>query len=369
MLAVLAYHFRPMGLGAGGWVGVNVFFVLSGFLITTLLLNERALRGSISLRRFHLRRLLRIQPALVVFVILWVLAAAVFGSQPWFTTVPGFPVAGPHQGISLWTAGKGAFGALGQYGNWVSALGIASQRSPIGHVWSIAVEEQYYLVWPVVLVVVMRVCPRWTLRSSVVLLVGSAALSPLLWLHGSGFDRIYFGTDTAGQALLLGSVAAQLWVSGRLDRLLARGGAMKAALAAGALLGVATLLLGGAERARALGGMTAIDIAAAVVVVAVAAIGRPANTDRPSPEPRWAAALTRPFLVHTGRRSYALYLWSYVFATWFHSMGLPGFVVGTAASFAVAELSWYLVERPALGWKERLSRPSAAPRAQLSRAG
>ncbi|HZT64431.1 MAG TPA: acyltransferase [Acidimicrobiales bacterium] len=350
VLAVLAYHFRPFGAARGGWIGVDVFFALSGFLITTLLLNELALTGRVSLGRFHVRRALRLQPALWLFLASWLVAAMVLGRYYWFSTVPGFPV-GHGAPLAPWVAVRGVIGTVAQIYNWM-AIGHHSMP-PIGHVWSLAIEEQFYLVWPVLLLLVVRLRPQAMLRLTGLMTVASSAACLVLAQAGVTDGRAYFGTDTRAQALLLGALVAQLYATGRFDswapRLTAK------LLFGGAAVGIAliTLLVDDHSRFRDLGGFSLIDLASAVVVAGLAS----------GVSSRASRLLSHPVIVWVGKRSYAIYLWNYVIATWLHPLGTIGFVPGLAASLGMAELSWRLVERRALSLKGRFGRrpePAAA---------
>lgn len=350
VLAVLGFHFAPFGQFAGGWLGVDLFFALSGFLITSLLLDEADRTGRIRLGHFHLRRALRLQPALWLLLGTWVIALFLFGHDSWFSAIPSFPIdnrATTPVGQGL----TGVAGALTECYNWLIVVGVPVP--PLGHLWSLSVEEQFYLAWPPVVVLVVwwsRHRPALTRRRlllslTLVLAVASAAWTIFIWQRGATDTRVYFSTDTRAQALLLGAVAAQLWRSGQLDRLV-RSRLWVALVGAGlALLAVVLVVLGSSTGLRDGGGLTVVDLAAAVVAVA-AVSGRPAPV---------SAVLRRPWLVHLGRRSYAIYIWSYLFATWLHPFGDLGIAPGVVAALLAAEASWLLVERRALALKARLS--------------
>ncbi|HZU71718.1 MAG TPA: acyltransferase [Acidimicrobiales bacterium] len=344
VLMVIGYHFRPAGLFMGGWMGVDLFFALSGFLITALLLNERAMTGTVGLARFHLRRALRLQPALWLFLLVWTAALLAFGDRSWFSTVPGFPV-GHNSGVPLRVGLTGVWTTLAEVNNWASIRHAA--LPPIGHMWSLSIEEQFYLVWPLAVLAVMRLRPQYLLQATVALTVVSALLCPLRWHGGAGAgaDHVYFGTDTRSQALLLGALAAQLWASGRLDRW--AGWVGWKSLHRLAWVGVVAVLLCCQDRSafRDLGGFTFIDACSALVVATLALRAAP----------RAGRVLSWRPLVYAGKRSYAIYLWNYVFATWFHPLGAWSVIPGVAATFIAAELSWRLVESRALGLKDRFS--------------
>ncbi len=189
----------------------------------------------------------------------------------------------------------------------------------------------------------LRLGRRPALAGTVLALAASAVAAAALYRHGLGDNRVYFGTDTQAQALLAGAVAAQLLHAGRLDRLLRRRRGPLVATAAGLVLGGLAVLLSHGDSWRAHGGFVVIELAAAVVVVTLA--GRRGVGER---------LLTWEPLAYLGRRSYAVYLWSYVLATWFHSLGAWQLPLTVAASLGAAEASWRVVERPALRLKRRL---------------
>ena len=197
---VVGYHLGVPGL-SGGLLGVGVFFTLSGFLITGLLLGAWHRTGRIGLGGFYLRRARRLLPAVVVLLVVVLLATLVVEPS------------------ALATVGPQALGAMLYVSNWQT---IASGQSyferfagpgPLDHLWSLAVEEQFYLVWPLVLLVLMAV-PRITLRAvATVTALLAAGSFVLLWVTAApGFDntRAYEGTDTRAGGLLVGAVAALL---------------------------------------------------------------------------------------------------------------------------------------------------------------
>ena len=197
VLAVMGFH---AGLGPvnGGLLGVDMFFVLSGFLVTSLLLVEHARTGTIKLRGFWGRRARRLLPALLVLLI---------GIGAYARWVGGGVPPAQLRGDALFTLGYSAnwhFIASGQ--NYFVQFGALS---PLLHTWSLAVEEQFYLVWPVVVLVVLRRFGRrgvgW---AAGVIGTASAALCAGLYLTGASIDRLYYGTDTRAQSIMVGAVLA-----------------------------------------------------------------------------------------------------------------------------------------------------------------
>jgi peptidoglycan/LPS O-acetylase OafA/YrhL len=140
----------PLALGQ---VAMFVFFALSGFLITGLLVEERTATGRVSLSSFFARRALRLLPALVFFLAGWLtVVLATGGHAPWTTTVPG---GGTGAGTSPGLALQGAAAALVYATNWADIGGWFSGYVPLGHLWSLAVEEQFYLLWSPVVVLLL----------------------------------------------------------------------------------------------------------------------------------------------------------------------------------------------------------------------
>lgn len=199
VLSVIAYHVLPASM-PGGWFGVDVFFVISGFLITALLLSEyRRNRGRINLVAFWMARARRLLPALFL-VLTAVIVAATFVTQPGRRThVTGDVLA-----------------TLGYVVNWRFVLGdeayfgqIAAP-SPVRHAWSLAVEEQFYILYPLLLVALLAlISRRRSLAGALVALAGGSALL-MVALHEPGLDpsRVYYGTDTRAHQLLVGAAVA-----------------------------------------------------------------------------------------------------------------------------------------------------------------
>ncbi len=352
---VVTYHFTSSrGPFPGGWVGLDVFFVLSGFLITAMLLDEVRVHGRVSLPLFYARRAFRLLPALFTMLGIWTLLLLAFHDRSWFAATPGGDGTGDPVNVG---------GALRQVGivlvygvNWVYALGSGS--APLAHLWSLAVEEQFYLVWPFLLLLVVRFVPAGRRAWPVLGLAAVSALLPFFyWNDGAGTDRIYFGTDTRAVGMLLGVVAALHW-----HRRTARAGSTVLPTTR-AWLGLATVLIFllsvGNIPLKSLGGPAIMALAAMQVV--------PYLVEHPGS--MLARLFDRRVLVWLGCRSYAVYLWHYLWATWLNPLtpwaSIP---VGVAASLACAWLSWRWVEAPALRYARRF-RPAAPPLAPPAEAG
>jgi len=333
---VILYHLSP-GIAVGGYLGVDIFFVISGFLITALLLRERDARGRIDLLNFWRRRARRLLPALAVLVLSCCTAAWAIG------------------GNVLVDLGRQVLGAATFSSNWIAVAGHRSyfdETAPelFRNLWSLAVEEQFYLVWPFAILLLLLVRKR-RLRLAIVaaLAVASALAMALIYLPGADATRVYYGTDTHSFGLTIGAVLALLsqrwsalplswprhsrWILPSLGTL-----GLGALVAASALLPAdAPLVYRGGLAVVAV--VTAVTIAGAVVPGSF--LGR---------------ALDIPPLRWIGERSYGLYLWHWpvfilvlgALPDW-PRMGADGWLLGAIAlaiTVAASALSYRFVEQP-----------------------
>lgn len=333
VLAVLLYHLKTRLL-PGGLLGVGVFFVLSGYLITDLLVSEWDRSGQIRLGRFWARRARRLLPALALLLLAVLAWFALRGPGSWYG-IPGQVLAAALYISNWWD--------IFQHVPYFARFG---PPSPLGHLWSLAVEEQFYLVWPFVLWAGLRLFPRR--RWLVLTALSGAALSAFwmgwLYIPGGNPDRVYYGTDTRAFALLLGAALAlacpsrrlTAWEGPRVARWLNLGGWW-------ALLALAGLMAGTNAYQPWLYpyGMLCLSLATLLAIVAAA-------------HPKtWVSRLlgSRP-LRWLGVRSYGIYLWHYpiiVFTTpvppdtsWAWARALAQI----AATLLVAAASWRYLEDP-----------------------
>jgi peptidoglycan/LPS O-acetylase OafA/YrhL len=355
VLAVMAYHFGIRAL-RGGLFGVDLFFVLSGFLITTLLLREFHGADRIDFGGFYARRVRRLFPALMVILIAVTIYAQVTHPFPFIAD----------------EMRKDSFASLFYVANWWFAYADLSYFAqfgaplPLRHVWSLAVEEQWYLVWPVVLLVLLRVSKR---NLSVVLgVVVALALASAAWMSHlvepfSDPSRAYYGTDTRAHTLLVGAglaIVLHRWPvrrTGAVSRAVQVGGA-------GALVGCVWVFtsIEGFDQRLYRGGFLLFAIAGAFVVGGI-------MVDERGP---LARLLSIPPLPWIGRLSYGLYLWHWPIAVWINPIqgrfsGFGLLAVRTGVSFAAATASYYLIERPirTAAW-QRLPRPRLATAAAMA---
>ncbi|MFN8035308.1 MAG: acyltransferase [Acidimicrobiia bacterium] len=332
VLAVMAYH---VGLSwmSGGFLGVDAFFVLSGFLITSLLLEEWHDRGRINLRNFYARRLLRLTPALL-------LVLAVVGSYAVFL----------ERGAVRDAIYPEAASTILYSANWFAATG-SQFPFHLAHTWSLAIEEQFYLVWPLAVVAILSWSGR--VRSLLWTTVGIACASALLMPMMTGFgdhrvERAYFGTDTRAQSLLIGCAIACVAFLGDLPRSTAAVARVRAGAVASAVfvVGLWVLLDGTGSAFLFAGGFALEGLAVGVIVVHVL-------LEPGAPIPRALAARSARWV---GRISYGLYLWHWPVFTVVDRWGLafwPGVVVKFALTFGFATASFYGLEQPVLALKRR----------------
>ena len=322
-----------------GDLGVDLFFVLSGFLITTLLLQEWASTGTISIAHFYIRRVLRLFPVLLAFLLIF--SAVVLGLRGSdFTRHPS--VESVLINVSF---------ALAYIYNWLGAAG--NYRVPgMGHLWSLAVEEQYYLIWPPLLALMLRakLTAPLVLALSFVVFVASASLP--FWQTDRPYDRFFFGTDFRLHSLMAGSILGQFYVAGIIRRSSAQMPAYRTAQVAAALtLLLFMLAVDNKTPFLRAGGYTVVALASCVLV-ASSALDASAWLSR---------LLSAPILTYVGKRSYALYIWHYPFSFWLDSMSLvPELLAVAGLSLLAAELSYRLVERPALRLKSRFGSARAS---------
>ena len=338
VLAVVAYHIGTTS-GAtvlpGGYLGVDVFFVLSGYLITSLLIVEVQQTGRISIKIFYIRRARRLLPALFALL----LAVTAIGAF-WL----------PQQAARL----RGdLLASLGYVTNWwliaqnSSYFATAGDRPPmLTHLWSLAVEEQYYLIWPLLLIGFAAVRARRAVMIFVILLgvAASAGVGLMLYDPFSDPSRVYYGTDTRALAPLLGAamaIAVKPWAHRtRLPRGARRGLDVLGITALLALVVIAAWLADTDELLYR-GGFLVIAVLGAIVV---GVAGHPATV-------LGETLATQP-LRYLGERSYAIYLWHWPVCLLTRPgadiplTGVANAAVRIGVSILLAEISYQLIEKP-----------------------
>ncbi len=333
---VVAYHLE-LGWATGGFIGVDIFFVISGFLITRLLLDERSTTGRIALGEFWVRRFKRLVPALVVMIAATLVATRRWGLPEQWNSVRLDAIAGLAY-VANWRF------VFDQQSYFEAALG----PSPLLHTWSLAVEEQWYLLWPIAMVGLVALAARLrrgagiAAASVIAAAVVSAGLMAIMF-EPTDPSRAYFGTDTRAQHLLIG--AALAWLVELFPDLIAVAERRRLRLPFSAALVVLVVLAATIHDTSGWlyrGGLFAISIVAAVVVLGTA-------SPRPDAALGW---MGRQPLTWIGQRSYGIYLWHWpviVFVGASIDIGLSGtplIVVQVAITLALAEISFRFVESP-----------------------
>jgi peptidoglycan/LPS O-acetylase OafA/YrhL len=340
VIAVVIYHLGGIGPvhARGGWIGVDVFFVLSGFLITSLLLTEHARSGTIALGQFWARRARRLLPALVVLLLTVCVVSMLRDNRADRATLGA---------DTLWSLGYGL--------NWVQALagnGHAVAHE-LRHLWSLAVEEQAYVLWPgTLLLVLRRGSATAVLITATALAAVSATVMGILAAQGTPLDRLYFGSDTHLQPLAVGAaLAAALHV--RPPRVAARRRLLgPSGLIAAAFLGAEIVRTSSTDPDVYRGGFLLVALAAACLVLAVVA-GPPTVLTR---------ALSGRAIGWIGQRSYGLYLWHWPVICWLtaDAVGFDGVrlqVVRIAVMMTCTVASYRWIEVPI---RTRRTGPSTA---------
>ena len=348
--AVIAYHLNLTRAG-GGYLGVDVFFVLSGFLITGLLVEERARTGGIAFRAFWARRARRLLPALL----LMLAALALYAG-----------LGGP--GLDRSSLRPDSLATLFYSANWHLIFGHQSYfaqfsaPSPLKHTWSLAIEEQFYLVWPLILMVLLRVTrgSRRALTTAIlVMAAGSAVLMGLLYHPGTDPSRLYYGTDTRAFELLIGAALAVVMARRSKPSAAGRRALHGSGLVAMALLVYFCVSAAGPPGWMWDGGLFGVGIVTAVVIASI-------TQSRSGP---LGALFSLPPIRAVGVISYGLYLWHWpvIVLMTAANVGLSGWPLRgaqVATMLALATTSYFLVERPIRrarfkGWRAWLAVPAA----------
>lgn len=340
ILGVMVFHARAPFL-KGGFIGVDIFFVLSGFLITTLLIQEFDGSGTVSLKNFYMRRVLRLGPALIALLIVFCLVS--------------FAVLSEENANRNYVD---AIISLAYLTNWARAFSIHPPDF-LGHTWSLSIEEQFYVVWPIILLTMLRVSKK---RHHVVVI--AAAIALLSWIfrvylsmNAATPERLYNGLDTRADTLMVGCTLGILLSSGLVSEKSKK--ILQKLLVVIAPISVAFLLAFSMLSKRLdplmdYWGYVAVGLLTAALVLDI--LMTPQSIVRKFLAMRW--------LVWVGSISYGLYLWHFPIYKTMSALGFHGFAiitVGSLVTFMVAALSYYVVERPILKLKKRFIRATPHP--------
>ncbi|MDT4961233.1 MAG: hypothetical protein QOF87_880 [Pseudonocardiales bacterium] len=329
---VVAYHYGHL---SGGFLGVDLFFVLSGYLITRLLLAQQQRTGRFGLGWFWTRRVRRLAPAIIVLlltVLVWV----------HFLDGPSLHRQTVGQARAALVYGSNWYNVLADVGYW----DVSASSTPLNHLWSLAIEEQFYFVWPLVAALFLNRWRRGRVLAWLALggAVASMVITPVVYA-GFGANAAYLGTETRVGAILLGAALAlfahRTSVARRIPGPAAKVALAVAAATGAAWFGYACVTASVQSAALYRGGLAASSLAELALVAAVALYPGGA-LDR---------VLGLSPLVALGRRSYSLYLWHYpiyalVSPQWTTLTGHSLLAWRIALTAAATEASYRLVETP-----------------------
>ena len=335
VIMVLAYHLK-LALFKSGFLGVTVFFVLSGYLITGILISEVEEEGTIDLKNFWLRRIRRLVPAVMSMAVVIIFVSAVV-NRVIFT-----------KGCKDFLASVLGFNNWWQIFNKVSYFEAAGVPSPFTHCWSLAIETQFYLIYPLILLGIYKLvksrgegrAKRGLLFAGVTLLLAliSVILMIVLFDPQQDASRVYYGTDTRAFSLLFGALLAILWDYRMVPRRLSASVNMVLGSVSFAVLLVMTIAINGSSNFWYRGGQFFGTILTVLMVYAV--LGRKTWLSR---------FLSNPVLKWIGDRSYSIYLWHYpiilliskgIKASWWITL------IEIVLSVVLAELSYRFIETP-----------------------
>ncbi|MES9683438.1 acetyltransferase [Bacillus sp. AFS001701] len=333
VLSVIAYHLN-FSWASGGFLGVTVFFVLSGYLITDLLIAEWSTNQRIDLRSFWYRRAKRLLPGMFTLLLIVIAFVSLFKSS------------------MIGNLKQDSVAAIFYYSNWwyifhhLSYFESFANPSILNHFWSLAVEEQFYIIWPILTVLGLKYIKNkdrlflYTLVGAIV----SALLMAILFHPGSDPSRVYYGTDTRAFSLLLGASLALVWPSRKLTNNVTTSGKILIDLVGITGLFIFLLMVGKTNQYDSFlyrGGMFLLSISAAMLIAALA-----------HPTSKIGRFLAMRPLKWIGLRSYGIYLWQYPVIILFSpkvntgDISLFRAICQITLIFVLAALSYHYIEDP-----------------------
>ncbi|WP_390575365.1 acyltransferase family protein, partial [Staphylococcus pseudintermedius] len=332
VIAIIIYHLNPQWL-SGGFLGVDTFFVISGYLITSLLLTEYHNTGKIELMSFWLRRVKRLIPA-VLFLVMGVIVLSLIFMPTEIQKVRADSIAAIFYVSNWWY--------IMQNVDYFEQFAV----QPLKHLWSLAIEEQFYLVFPIVLLSLLSFIRR--LKSIriifLILLVISMIAMMVLYVPNENVARVYFGTDTRIQTLLMGVLLALVWPPFQLKAKVNR--QMRTMIDTAGVVGLAILFIcfkfvSETNSILYYGGFFLISTVTLLVI---------ASSVHPSGY--FAKFLGNKVFTFIGSRSYSLYLWHYPIIVLIHHQFVQGqipplvYVVEILLMVLMAEFSYKFIEQP-----------------------
>lgn len=333
LIGVMGYHWS-FGFASGGFLGVSLFFVLSGYLITDILASQWHHQQRIDLKDFWIRRFRRLLPAMLLMLFILVVWVTLFDHSR-MASLRG-DVLGAVTYISNWQF-------IFQEQSYFESFG---PPSPLGHFWSLAVEEQFYLLWPLIMLVGLKLFPR---RGPLFGFIAIGAALSALWMAviyqpGDDPSRVYYGTDTRAFGLLIGAGLSIIWPSWKLSSDVSVSSRRRLNMTGLVALLIILFMMWKVDRYESFlyqGGMLLFSLAAAVLV---AVLAHPASSV--------SRLLSWKPLVWIGVRSYGIYLWHYPVMiltspdTGARDLPWSAAALQIAASVLLAALSWKYVEEP-----------------------
>lgn len=332
VLGIIIYHLNRKWL-TGGFIGVDTFFVISGYLITSLLLREYEEKGIINLKQFWIRRIKRLLPAVIALLITVGIATLLFEPQQ-IIRVKHDIIAALFYVSNWWYIAKDV--------NYFEQFSFM----PLKHLWSLAIEEQFYLFFPFILVILLLTIKKYRNVTLIFWIVSLASLLEMVIISqpNVGYSRVYFGTDTRLQTLLLGVILAFVWPPFKLKanppQLLRRA---IDGIGIGSLLILIILFFTVNDDSDWIynGGFYLISLVTLFVIASVV-----------HPSTMIAKFLGHPLLVYIGKRSYSLYLWHFAVISFLHIHFVDGqlpiyvYILDILLTVVFAELSYRYIETP-----------------------
>ena len=331
VLGIIIYHLNSKWL-SGGFLGVDTFFVISGYLITSLLLVEFYRDKSIDLINFWLRRIKRLIPA-VFFLVAVVLIFTLLFKPELIISIKHDAIAAIFYVSNWWY--------IYQDVDYFNQFAVA----PLKHLWSLAIEEQFYIFFPVIILFLLK---KFKPKTITIILIVTSLLSLLAMfvIHSVTGDnsRVYFGTDTRLQTLLLGCILAFIWPPFVLKKEISR--AEKVSINSVGIIGLLILIylmitVGDQDKWIYNGGFYAISF---ITLFVIASVVHPASFLK-------HAMSFKPF-IYIGKRSYSLYLWHFPIIVFMNSYYVQGqipwyvYIIEVVAMFMMAEISYKFIETP-----------------------
>ncbi|ULG72065.1 acyltransferase family protein [Macrococcus brunensis] len=331
VIAIIIFHLNPKFL-PGGFLGVDTFFIISGYLITTILLKEYRETGSVNLFKFYTKRIKRLFPAI------------------WFLLVTLFAYCLLFEQSILHQLKKDIIAAFFYVSNWWYIFDKvdyfqALEPRPLQHLWSLAIEEQFYIFFPLILLVLLKKFSRRTaIITFTVLAVISAIWMAVLYHPGMQVSRLYFGTDTRLQTMLLGVLLAFIWPAFRLKREVPP--AMRVTISAIGIINFVILLISFTQITEATGFLYqgGFFILGLITISTIASCVHPGSLLK--------QLLSLPFLTYIGRLSYSLYLWHFPVIVMVEHHFVKGqvpfyaYIIEIALTILFAWFSYEFIETP-----------------------